>query len=307
MKRYSIKVKGSYGLLACTRASAMVEYSVILGIIGILVIGGGMAVRSAMFNATHNLAAAMPNDGRATAGLDAGASASHALVAGDAAMQPVEGDSRLWAWLALGAAGTGLAGMGYWLGKRRKPQPGEPGEIVSLTETCELDLQKRIFAKRQDVLRVLANDPSLMTTNQITVRHLMTPRPLVVSPETDIDKLRELMLDNRIHHLLVCEKTDQLVGVLSDRDLHQRPGKTARALMTPNPCTVSSDTPLSVAISCLINRRISCLPVADNGRVEGVITTVDMVVMSQCVLQLWLQLAHDTQFGGASVEQLVTA
>jgi len=60
----------------------------------------------------------------------------------------------------------------------------------------------------------------LLTTNQITVRHLMTPSPLVVSPETGIEELAKLMLSNRVHHLLVCEKKDQLVGVLSDRDLH---------------------------------------------------------------------------------------
>ena len=308
MKRYSLAFKGSHSLLACSRASAMVEYSVILGIIGILVICGGMAVRNSMYNATHNLAVAMPNGSRATAGLEAGVSASRADVAAGAAMPPAEGDSRLWTWLALSAAvGTSLGGMGYWLGKRRKPLRSVPSEIASPPETDERDLQSRIYAKRQGMLRALSNDPNLMTINQITVRHLMTPRPLVVTPETNIDKLRELMLVNRVHHLLVCEKADQLVGVLSDRDLHQRRGKTARALMTPNPCTVSPDTPVGVAISYLINRRISCLPVVENGRVAGVITTVDMVLMSQCVLQLWLQFAHDTQFADATVEQPATA
>ena len=62
--------------------------------------------------------------------------------------------------------------------------------------------------------------------------------------------------------------------------------------------SIAPETPLSPAITYLINENISCLPVVDNGRLCGVLTTTDLVLTLQCTLQLWLRLAqvlqHDT-------------
>jgi len=76
-----------------------------------------------MHNATRSLATAMPNDSPALAGPRANASAPRALAENDGATRRAEGDRWWWTWIALSAAaGTSVAGMGYWLGKRRKPQ-----------------------------------------------------------------------------------------------------------------------------------------------------------------------------------------
>ncbi len=182
---------------------------------------------------------------------------------------------------------------------RARPPEDEGGEIS--------DVQTRIYAKRQHLLLALSTDRDLVTKNRIAARHLMTHELVVVSPRASIGQMRALMAKHRVHHLLVCEKGRRLVGVVSDRDLQTRRGKTAGKIMTPDPRTVSPDTPLSPAITCLVNRQISCLPVVEKGRLCGVVTSVDVLLVSQCVLQLWLRLAGVMQDSPTWMENLANA
>jgi diguanylate cyclase (GGDEF)-like protein len=135
-------------------------------------------------------------------------------------------------------------------------------------------------------------DSDLLTKGRITVRHVMTRAPVVVSLQTGVEKLNTLMADHGVHHLLVCRAPKRLAGVISDRDLHSRPGQTAAEVMTAEVVTVAPDTPLSTAITCLIERRFSCLPVVDGKRLCGLITSKDLMLVAQCALQLWLRFAH---------------
>jgi len=72
----------------------------------------------------------------------------------------------------------------------------------------------------------------LMKTQQEhrSVRDLMTPAPLSVSPNTPVDEVRALMQQHRIRHLPVLED-GRLVGIVSDRDIR---------LVLPSPATTHS-------------------------------------------------------------------
>ena len=103
-----------------------------------------------------------------------------------------------------------------------------------------------------------------------------------------------LMKQRRLHHLLVCGRGGELLGVVSDRDLPSR-GATAQQLMTHPALSCTPETPVSAAITYLMNENISCLPVVEGGRLCGVLTTTDLVLTLQCTLQLWLRLAQVLQ------------
>jgi CBS domain-containing protein len=299
---------GIFGLLDSTEASTAVEYSLFLGLIGMLVIVGAFAIGAMVRNTAQNLTAASHATERVVAGNGAENSAVNVAAADAIATSRPKAPALALPWVFGGvAAALGLGCTWVWRLARRKMRPAEPDQEVPLAVPNDCDLQARVYAKRHGLLLALTNDRGLLAENQIAVRHLMSPNPLVVSPQTPVAELHTLMTDNRIHHLLVCEQEDRLVGVLSDRDLHRRLGKTAGDIMTPNPCSVTPDTMLSPAISCLINRRISCLPVVREGRVCGVITTVDMVLMTQCVLQLLLKLARDLNASATWPEALIRA
>ncbi|MGA2619733.1 MAG: CBS domain-containing protein [Thermoguttaceae bacterium] len=192
--------------------------------------------------------------------------------------------------------------------RRRPRRPGGHVEFrIRSPEGDISDVQTRIYAKRQHLLLALSTERDLVTKNRIAARHLMTHELVVVSPQASVGQMRALMAKHRVHHLLVCEKGRRLVGVVSDRDLQTRRGKTAGQIMTPDPLTVAPDTPLSPAITCLVDRQISCLPVVEKSRLCGVITSVDVLLVSQCVLQLWLRLAGVMQDSPTWMENLANA
>jgi diguanylate cyclase (GGDEF)-like protein len=98
-----------------------------------------------------------------------------------------------------------------------------------------------------------------------------------------------------VHHLLVCNRAGDLVGVISDRDLRSTHGATAQQLMSYPPMTCPSDTPVTEAITFLRNESISCLPVTENGQVVGIVTTNDLITTLQCTLQLSMRMAQVLQ------------
>ncbi len=172
------------------------------------------------------------------------------------------------------------------------PQPSF--NAASLATAPEL----RPYSKRQQLLQELLNDSELLLKNRLEVRHLMSHEPVAVSPTTTLEEMTLLVQQRRIRHLLVCSRGGELLGVVSDRDLHGQPGTTAQQLMSYPVSTVAPDTLLSPAITYLINENVSCLPVVADGRLCGLLTTTDLVLTLQCMLQLWLRLAqllqHDT-------------
>lgn len=160
------------------------------------------------------------------------------------------------------------------------------------------------YAKRQQLLQELLDDSELLLKNRLEVRHLMTRELVTVPPSAKLEEITELMRRRRLHHLLVCGRGEELVGVISDRDLCSSRGMTAQQLMSYPPRTCSSNTSLNVAISSIINENISCLPVVDEGRLCGVLTTTDLVLTLQSTLQLWMRLTQVIQHDQTWIKEL---
>lgn len=153
----------------------------------------------------------------------------------------------------------------------------------------------RSYSKRQQVMQELMGDSDLLLKNRLEVRHLMTHDLVTIQPSATVEEMTKLMKDHRMRHLLVCNRAGDLVGVISDRDLRLTRGTTAQQLMTYPPMTCTSDTPITAAITFLMNENISCLPVVDRGRLCGVLTTTDLILTLQCTLQIWMRLAQVLQ------------
>ena len=82
------------------------------------------------------------------------------------------------------------------------------------------------YSKRQQLLQELLKHSELLLKNRLEVRHLMTHDPVVVPPTASLDEMIGLVQQRRLHHLLVCGRGGEVLGVISDRDLHER--RTAR-------------------------------------------------------------------------------
>jgi len=108
----------------------------------------------------------------------------------------------------------------------------------------------------------------------------MSPDPSFVKPDHSLAAANALMHAEGIRHVAVIED-GKLVGILSDRDLRNHWGYLDRtkvnAAMTPDPITVGPDVGIEQAARLLLSHKVGSLPVVENGKVIGIITTTDFL------------------------------
>ena len=127
------------------------------------------------------------------------------------------------------------------------------------------------------------------------VRDLMSAEVATVLRNDQLLIADDLMRLGRIRHTPVLdESSGEVVGVLSQRDLFR--GALARSLgygehaqqkvlgmlrvkdvMTTDPVTIGPDAPLEQAARLMLERKIGCLPVVEDGKLVGILTESDFV------------------------------
>jgi CBS domain-containing protein len=146
------------------------------------------------------------------------------------------------------------------------------------------NLPESLFEKRQVLLRVFGASLLKSHLSDLPVSLIMTKSVERILPHTPRPELRARMKQTKMRHLLVCDKAGGLLGVISDRDLGTRAGKTAGEIMTPSPITVPPTLGLVPAVTLMINRGISCLPVIEHGMLVGIFTTTDVLLAFQATV-----------------------
>src|SRR2546426_5140210 len=135
----------------------------------------------------------------------------------------------------------------------------------------------------------------LMKTQQEhrSVRDLMTPAPLSVSPNTPVDEARALMQQHRIRHLPVLDH-GRLVGIVSDRDIRlvlPSPATslsvyeigylltrlTVAEIMTRGPLTIAPERPITEAVRRMLANKVSALPVVAGGQLVSIVTRTNLL------------------------------
>ena len=126
------------------------------------------------------------------------------------------------------------------------------------------------------------------------VRDLMTWDVVTVLPGMDTEAARDLMSDRQLRHLVVVDKDDDLVGVVSHRDLlrhalieqpdlpsyieRERLARTSvREVMAQPVLTAEPEQEAAEAARALFDNKIGCLPVVEGNRVVGILTESDFV------------------------------
>ncbi len=115
----------------------------------------------------------------------------------------------------------------------------------------------------------------------LSVRQLMQPEPVAVPPEFPIRDVLGLMNQFRIGAVVVVTTDRSLLGIFTERDLLRRvaeadPGwrdSPVSHWMTHNPHTVAPDLGWEEVTALIERLRVRHLPVIENGRVVGIIST----------------------------------
>lgn len=127
----------------------------------------------------------------------------------------------------------------------------------------------------------------------LTVNDLMTVDPTVVTPDSSLRHVIGLMKQEGCRQLPVVEN-GKLVGIITDRDVrlivnspvvhHERKEDekllnevTAESCMTPNPITITPDTPAYRAAEMLSIYKFGALPVVEGGVLIGIVTVTDFL------------------------------
>ncbi|MEX2141513.1 MAG: CBS domain-containing protein [Pirellulales bacterium] len=191
---------------------------------------------------------------------------------------------------ALTAIFAALALMCYVAIRRHRVSKIRAMEQLDDDRELLQQLDNKRYLKRQEILKVLAADPHALLQNRIEVRQLMSTRLRTVRPKTTLDEMRAIMAQEHVRHFPVLTEKGRLAGIVSDRDLTNHVAQKAADVMTCSLITVGPTSKLGSAISQMINRNISCLPVTEGETLVGILTTTDAVLTLQCVLQLWQRM-----------------
>jgi CBS domain-containing protein len=148
-----------------------------------------------------------------------------------------------------------------------------------------------------NIMSPVAREEELILSNNLSVRDLMTQDVLRVERNQKLSTADDIMRLGRVRHVLVVDEEGALQGVVSQRDLFH--GGLLRALgygtrakeqaldsllvkeaMKSDPITTTPDASLQSAASLMAQHKIGCLPVLEAGRVVGILTEGDFVLMA---------------------------
>jgi CBS domain-containing protein len=116
-------------------------------------------------------------------------------------------------------------------------------------------------------------------------RDVMTPDPACCSPDTPLDQVAKMMIQNNCGEILIIDTSDLPIGVVTDRDIVCRvvaegknpTGHTVESVMTTPVVTVSEEATLDAVIAVMKAHQIRrVLVVDDEGCCSGIIAQADV-------------------------------
>lgn len=137
-------------------------------------------------------------------------------------------------------------------------------------------------------------------------RDIMTSNVIAVSPDTPVERIAALLLENRISAVPVIDHDRHVLGIVSEGDLMHRPesgterrrswwleaftdsetlahdytkthGRRADDLMTRHVVSVTEDTGAADIAHLLDSHRIKRVPVVRNGKLVGIVSRADLL------------------------------
>ena len=133
-----------------------------------------------------------------------------------------------------------------------------------------------------------------MAPTGLQVRDVMSREVHTVKRNDELGIADALMKQERVRHLPVLDGDGEVCAVVSQRDLFR--GALLRALgfgsraeesmlkqvavkeaMSSEIQTTAPDTPVADVARLMIERKIGCLPVIENGKLVGIVTETDFV------------------------------
>jgi CBS domain-containing protein len=109
------------------------------------------------------------------------------------------------------------------------------------------------------------------------------PDPHAVGPEVSVQDCVRKINDEKSGAVLIVEG-EQLLGIFTERDALNKvlaagldpASTTVSEVMTPDPTVITPDTKVEDALQIVTEKRIRHLPIVQDGRVLGMVTSADL-------------------------------
>jgi len=117
----------------------------------------------------------------------------------------------------------------------------------------------------------------------MTVKQIMNKELVTVLSSSTLVEVAQKMKEHRVGSVLVVEEGWRLKGILTDRDIaiavaadYRDPKTTfASEIMTADPICIGSDADFDSALRIMNRAGIRRLPVTENGKVVGLLSSAD--------------------------------
>ncbi|UCZ52304.1 acetoin utilization AcuB family protein [Bacillus shivajii] len=121
------------------------------------------------------------------------------------------------------------------------------------------------------------------------IQDIMQKDVIYIQKNTSIQAALNLMKQHRIRHLPIVNESDEIIGIISDRDLKEASPSIFQEnneslLLTSVEKVMISDVLTALpydfveeAANTMIEHQISCLPIEDAGKLIGIITETDLL------------------------------
>ncbi|MEA3362831.1 MAG: putative nucleotidyltransferase substrate binding domain-containing protein [Thermodesulfobacteriota bacterium] len=115
---------------------------------------------------------------------------------------------------------------------------------------------------------------------------IMSTPVITCTPETSIQEISRKMIQQSISAILVCDKKNQLLGIVTEKDLVAKvlaretvDFHTANAgeVMSHHPYTMAPDTFMYEATTFMMGHKIKHLPILDQGEIVGIVSLQDLM------------------------------
>ncbi|MBT8335126.1 MAG: CBS domain-containing protein [Gemmatimonadetes bacterium] len=140
--------------------------------------------------------------------------------------------------------------------------------------------------------------------NYLRVEQYMTTYLFTVHEDELVQMVAFLMDRKQIRHVLVEDDNHRLVGLVSYRsvlrlisqsggEFDEDDARPVKMIMDRDPVTVTPETATLEAIELMRDRRVSCLPVVDQGKLVGIVSERDFMPIAYQLLEERLREAEE--------------
>lgn len=132
---------------------------------------------------------------------------------------------------------------------------------------------------------IQSSEPDDWSQSYQEIGQFMSTDLFTVRPDDLVDLAASVMDWRHIRHVPVEDTEGRLVGLVSHRGLlrllsrgaNSRPTITVSEIMKTDPITVTPSTPTLQALELMRQNRVGCLPVVEDGRLVGIVTSYDFL------------------------------